>query len=107
MPISTDWKHLGGALENGVRELLDEMIDGAITELDGPIRDAGAMLAIAARRGRQDLVAEVQDQLALIVLEKELRLRTGGAELFDKLLGMGLNALVNGAIGGLGALRTS
>lgn len=107
MPISTDWKHLGDTLQEGVRDILDELIDGSIEELDGPIREAGQLLAIAARRGRQDLILEVQDQLAMIVLEKELSLRSGGFELLDRLLGIGIAALVNGAIGGLGALRSS
>ena len=105
MPITQDWKSLGAALEGGVKELLNELIDGSIKDLNGPIREIAARLTLAAKRKRKDLVDECRDQLALIILEKELRLKAGAGDLWEKMLGIGLNALVNGAIGGLGVLR--
>lgn len=105
MPIKQDMAALEGALEGGLKGLLNELIDGAITDLDGPIRLAAQRLALAARRNKPELVAEVRDQLAVIVLEKELRLKSGGSALLETVLGIGLNALVNGAIGGLGSLK--
>ncbi len=105
MPITQDWKFLGSALEGGLKELLSELIDGSIKDLDGPIREIAARLTLAAKRKRKDLVDECRDQLALIIIEKELRLKAGAGELWEMVLGVGLNALVNGAIGGLGALK--
>lgn len=105
MPIKQDMAGLATALEGGIKELLGELIDGSIKDLDGPIREIAARLALAAKRKRYDLVEESRDQLALIILEKELRLKADAFDLWEKVLGMGLNALVNGAIGGLGALK--
>jgi len=105
MPIQKDMKALAGAMESGVKAILSQLIDGAITDLDGPIRDTAARLTLASRRGRQDLVDESRDQLALIIMEKERRLKVSGYDVLDTVLGIGLNALVNGAIAGLGALK--
>lgn len=105
MPIQQDMESLTGALTGGLKELLGDMIDGSISDLDGPIRSIAARLALAATRKRYDLVDECKDQLLLIIMEKELRLKAGVGELWEQMLGMGLNALVNGAIGGLGALK--
>ena len=105
MPIKQDMAALADALGSGVKELLGELIDGSLKDLDGPVREIAPRLALAAKRKRKDLVDECRDQLALIILEKELRLKAGVGEFWEKLLGIGLNALVNGAMGGLGALK--
>lgn len=105
MPIKQDMNALTGALEGGLKELLGQLIDGSISSLDGPIRETAARLALAAKRQRADLVEECKDQLTLIILEKELRLKAGANDLWQSILGLGLNALVNGAIGGLSALK--
>lgn len=105
MPIKQDIKGLGDALSLGLKDLLGELIDGSITDLDGPIREIAGRLALAAKRKRPDLVEACKDQLALIVLEKELRLKAGVGDLFEGILTIGINALVSGAIGGLGALK--
>jgi hypothetical protein len=107
MPISTDWNHLNTELERGLKELLDGLIDGAVTDLDGPVRETAQRMTLAAKRGRYDLVEASRDQLALLVLEKELRLKVEGFGLFEQILGMGINALINGAIAGLGGLKSS
>lgn len=107
MPIIQDWASLSNHLEAGVKTILNDLIDGSIKDLDGPIRETAQRLTIAARRRRQDLIDEAQDQLGLIVLEKELRLKAAGSGLFESALSIGLNALVNGAIGGLGALKSA
>jgi hypothetical protein len=92
-------------MESGIKEILGQLIDGTIEELDGPIRDISARLTMAARRKRMDLVEASKDQLALIVLEKRLRVEQMGSDLVGRLLGMGVDALIGGAIGGLGSLR--
>lgn len=105
MPIKQDMAGLADALGGGIKELLGELIEGSLKDLDGPVREIAPRLALAVKRKRQDLVDECRDQLALIILENELRLKAGASEFWEKLLGLGLNALVNGAIGGLGALK--
>lgn len=107
MPIIQDWGQLSNDLEAGLRSILNELIDDTITELDGPIRSISARLAMAARRKRGDLVEECKDQLLLIVVEKEMKLRGVSYDALGSLLSMGMNALVNGAIAGLGALKAA
>ena len=92
-------------MESGIKEILNNLIDGSIEELDGPIRDISARLTMAARRKRMDLVEASKDQLALIVLEKRLRIEEEGSSIFESMLGMGINVLINGAIDGLGSVR--
>jgi hypothetical protein len=105
MNSQEQFKPLLDAMENGVKGILGELIDGTIEDLDGPIREISARLALAARRGRKDLVDASKDQLAIIVLEKRLRIEGAGDGMFEQLLGMGIDALIGGAIGGLGSLR--
>lgn len=107
MPIITNWGELSNDLEAGLKSILNELIDDSITELDGPIRIISSRLAIAARRRRGDLVEECKDQLLLIVVEKEMKLRGVSFDVLGNLLSMGMNALVNGAIAGLGAIKTA
>lgn len=92
-------------MEKGVKEIMGSLIDGSIEDLDGPIREISARLAMSARRNRPDLVEACRDQLQLLALEKQLRIQTEGTGLLDMMLNMGVNALINGAIGGLGSLK--
>lgn len=93
------------AMEQGVKDIMGSLIDGSIEDLNGPIRLISERLAYAARRNRLDLVAACRDQLQLLALEKQLRLEEEGNSILDTILTVGVNALVNGAIGGLGSLR--
>lgn len=93
------------AMEKGVKDIMGSLIDGTIEDLDGPIRDISARLAYAARRNRLDLVAACRDQLQLLALEKRLRIEQEGNGILDTILTVGVNALINGALGGLGSLR--
>lgn len=103
--IQQDMAGLGDALAGEVRNILGSLIEGSIKDLDGPIREISARLAMAAKRKRPDLVEACKDQLSMIVIEKELEVRSGVGDAFDSILNLGLNALVNGAIGGLGAIK--
>jgi len=93
------------AMESGVKEILAELIDGTVTDLDGPVREISARLTMAARRNRPDLVQMCKDQLLLIVLEKELTLRSTADGWLDTVLNVGINALINGAIGALASAK--
>lgn len=106
MPISTNWNHLNTELERGLKEMLNELIDGSIADLDGPVRETAQRMTVAAKRNRPDLVEASRDQLSLLVLEKELRLKVEGFGLFERMLNLGVNALINGAIAGLGGLKS-
>lgn len=105
MNAAEQYQPLLDAMESGVKQLVGELIEDTIEDLDGPIREISARLAMAARRKRHDLVAASKDQLAIIVLEKRLRLEQEGSGLWETMLNMGIDLLVNGAIGGLGSLR--
>lgn len=88
-------------MESGIKDILGQVIDGTISDLDGPVRDIAARLTMAARRNRPDLVQACQDQLLLLVLEKEMRLRSSSNGFLDSMLNVGINALVNGAMAAL------
>ena len=105
MDPKLQFKPLTDAMEAGVKSLVGNLIDGTIEDLDGPIREIALRLALAARRGRQDLVVACKDQLAIIVLEKRLRVEQEASGLWESMLDIGVDLLVKGAIGGLGSLR--
>jgi hypothetical protein len=103
--MANQYQPLQDAMEEGLKSIVGNLIDGSIEDLDGPIRLIAQRLTMAARRKRMDLVEASKDQLALIVLEKRLRVEQMGSDLVGQLLGMGVDALIGGAIGGLGSLR--
>jgi hypothetical protein len=103
--MTNQYQPLVDAMEQGVRDILNQLIDGTIEELDGPIRECSLRLTMASRKNRPDLVEACRDQLELIVLEKRLRLEGQGDGVFGTILNVGLNALVNGAIGALASKR--
>jgi hypothetical protein len=103
--MANKFQPLVDAMESGIKDILGEIIDGTITDLDGPVREIAARLTMAARRGRPDLVEASKDQLTLIVLEKELRLRSEADDFLDTVLKVGINALINGAVGALATAR--
>jgi len=107
MTIKKDWEFVTKELERGLRGVLDELIDGTITELDGTVRLTAQRMVLAAKRGQYDLVEASKDQLAMLVIEKELRLKVEGFGLFERLLSMGINALISGAVAGLGGLKAT
>ena len=92
-------------MEQGLKDILNEVIDGTYEDLDGPVRDIAARMTMAARRNRMDLVQACKDQLLLIVLEKELRLRSESSGFLDTIISVGVNALINGALGALASQR--
>ena len=92
---------LADGMEQGLKDILSEVIDGTISDLDGPVREISARLTMAARRGRMDLVQASKDQLLLIILEKELRLKSSSSGFLDTIINVGVNALISGAIGAL------
>lgn len=103
--MALNWQELQDGMEAGLKDLLNQLIDGTIADLDGPVRDIASRMAFAAKRGRPELVAECRDQLCLLVLEKELRIRGDSMDWLEGALNIGLGALLNGAIGGLNTIR--
>jgi hypothetical protein len=103
--MANQFQPLLDGMEQGLKDILNTLIDGTVEDLDGPIREISARLTMAARRNRPDLVEACKDQLQLVVLEKELRLRSEADGFLDTFLSMGINALISGAVGGLGSLR--
>ncbi len=91
----------------GVTDIVTSLVDESIADLTGPVKEISARLALAVRRkGRKDLVEMCRDQLALIVLEKRLRVEGAGSDLLvNMVVNIGINALVNGAVGGLNSLK--
>lgn len=96
--------HLHDAMTQGVSNILSNVIEGSIESLEGPGREISARLALAARRNRPQLVQACKDQLQLLVKEQELRTRFDSSEMTDALIGVGIDSLISGAVGGLGSL---
>lgn len=106
MPIQQDQAALAIALEDGVKGILNEMIDDSIADIQGPIRDISMRLAQSIRRpDRQDLVEACRDQLQMLVLEKRLKAAEGIEGFVGMFINVGVNALVTGAVGGLKSLK--
>lgn len=103
--MANQFQPLVDSMETGLKDIVGHLIDGTVKDLDGPIRDISARLAMAARRNRPDLVVACKDQLQLIVLEKQLALGVSGEGGMDTLINVGVNALINGAIGALASKR--
>jgi hypothetical protein len=103
--MANQYQPLVDAMEQGVKDILNQLIDGTIEDLDGPIREISLRLTMAARKKRTDLVEMCRDQLELIVLEKRLRLEGQNDGVLGTILNVGINALVNGAIGALASRR--
>lgn len=108
MGMSKDWAGLTDTMEQGVRSMLNDILGDVANDLAGPVRAISQRLTQAVRRpgpAGDALVAECRDQLSMIALERQLDVGSMGSELFDRMVGMGLNALVNGAIGGIASLK--
>jgi len=106
---SKDWEGLRNEIEGALRDQLGGLIEGSIDDLEGPIRDAANRMVVAIRRGptAQPLVDEIRDELALRMLEKEIHAKKAVGNVMDVVLGVGLNLLFKGAIGGLSAVKVN
>jgi len=91
---------LGDALLGQLRGILGD----AVEDLDGPARQSMALMAVAARRNKPELVAECRDQIMGLLVENELRALEGKEAMLDLVLGKGLDALFAVAVGGLASL---
>ena len=105
MGIKIDFTQFEDALKDGVKGILNGVLEDAADDLDGPVREIASRLSIAVRRNRPDLIEESRDQLLLVIEERELRVREGAQSLLQDILGLGLEALVTGAAGGVRSLR--
>ena len=107
--MSKDWEGLRNEIEAALKQELAGLVDGSIDDLDGPVREAANRLVVAVRRGPagQALVEEIRDELALRMLEKQIKAKQAVGNVMDVVLGVGLNLLFKGAIGGLAAVKAS
>lgn len=105
--LKQDLEAVAAGLEGGLKTLLGQLIEGTISDLDGPIRETSMRLAVAAKRKRQDLVDASKDQLALLLMENEHRLRAEAGGFLDFALTAGLQLLFDGAVAGLSGLRVA
>jgi hypothetical protein len=103
--VTRDWGDVQTALEEGAKTIMFEMIDGTIEELDGDIRLGAQLLLAAAKRRDMDKVVEVRDALALIAIEKGLKMQYAAEGLAERVLELALGALVDGAIAGLSGVK--
>lgn len=101
-------------LEKVAQELGDALIgqfntivEDGMADLDGPVREIAARMAVAARRQDQALMEACRDQLALVIQEREIQLKAGASGVMDFLIERGITLLVNGAIAGLAGLRVT
>ncbi len=107
--MSKDWEGLRNEIEAALKQELAGLVDGSIDDLDGPVREAANRLVVAVRRGPtgQALVEEIRDELALRMLEKQIKAKQAVGNVMDVVLGVGLNLLFKGAIGGLAAVKAA
>ncbi len=105
--MANDWVGMRDGLDKALRQELNTLVGGAIEDIDGPIRDAANRLVVAIRRGPagEALVSEIRDELVLHMAAKEIKAKAAYANVFDIVLGTGLNLLFNGAVAGLQAAQ--
>ncbi len=101
MPDNVNVTPVRDELERAIRAQLDDLLVASTAQLDGPIRQAAGRLAVAARRGRRDLVDECRDQLELAIVERKIHARAGMERVLDFVLERGLGMLFDGATAGL------
>lgn len=104
---SKDWEGLRNELQGALTAELAGLIDGSIEDLEGPIRDAANRLVVAVRRGPtgEVLVGEIRDELALRMVEKQIKAKQSVNNVMDVVIGVGMNMLFRGAVGGLAAVK--
>lgn len=105
MNAEEQYRPLLQGIEGGLKGILKGILDESIADLDGPIREISQRLAMAARRNREDLVLACKDQLSLIVLERDLKIREGLGGFWRSIMSTGIDAVISGAVGGLGSVR--
>lgn len=105
--VKQDLEAVAAGLEGGLKGLVSRLIEGTIDDLDGPIRETSMRLAVAAKRGRQDLVDASKDQLSLLMMENEHRLRAEAGGFMDFALTAGIQLLFDGAVAGLAGLKVA
>lgn len=106
--MSKDWEGLRNEIESAIKAELNGVVDGGIDALNGPVREAANRMVVAIRRGptAQPLVDEIRDELALRMMEQEIKAKASVGSAMDIVLGVGLNLLFRGAVGGLAALKS-
>ena len=102
---STDWNKVRDSLKGSLTTQLAALIDGTAADLDGPVREAANRLTLAIQTGDKELVDETRDQLALYLVQNQMRLKGTLSDSLGLVLGVGINFLVDGALAGLGAVR--
>lgn len=100
-----DTHALFSSLEASLKAELGQILENSTATLDGPIRQAATRLTTAIQLGRQELVQEIADGLAVDVIAQKMRLVGVAQGGLSRVLGFGLNLLFNGAVGALGALQ--
>jgi len=101
MPESTNMQPLADGFQDAIMSQLREILGGAADAIDGPARAISSRMAIAARRNAPALVAECKAQLRLLLEQHKLKALAGKEAVLDMILGKGLDALFNVAVGGL------
>lgn len=104
--MSTDWNKVRDSLQGSLASQLAALIDGTAKDLDGPVREAANRLTLSLQSGDKELIDETRDQLALYLVQNELRLKGNLSNSLGIVLGVGINFLVDGALAGLGAVRS-
>lgn len=105
MTIQTDWAGFQEGLRKAVIAQLKGVIQGGVKDLEGPVADIAVSLSQAAKRGNAEAMEACRRQLQVLLETNEARLKHGGSEIIDFLIGPGLDALVAAAVAGLRALK--
>ena len=107
MIVKRDWQQLLDGIEAELRQRVQDMIDGAADDLDGPIRQASAQITLAIKRDRPELAAEARDTLELYVLSQQVRVEFQAEGMLTMVLDILVGSLITGASAGLRSLTVA
>jgi hypothetical protein len=103
-PEPTNLSGARDSVEAALQAELSRLLEGTVSAIDGPIREASNRLVVAARRGRRDLADEARDQLALAIEERRLAARVGMESTLNVILQRGIGLLFDGLTAGLAGI---
>jgi hypothetical protein len=84
-----------------LRNLLSNISEGAVQDLDGPVREIAMRLSLAVAEGRVGLADEISKQLEVLIRIKGIRLKRSARGGLGLILQTGVGALIDGILAAL------
>lgn len=105
--VKHDMEAVAKELGDALIDQFNGIVESGMQDLDGPVREIAARMAVAARRKDQGLMDTCRDQLALVLQERQIQVKASAGGVMDFIVERGVTMLVNGAIAGLAGLRVT